>query len=148
VSLETDEIAHGTLRGAIGALAMSGMRQFTVAVGLLRQTPPEAIAKQRAHGVVRLMPRKKRRVLIETMHIGYGAVGGGAFGLLPDRVRHAAWAGPVYGLVLWLAFELAIAPMLGLKQAKQPRRVERAVLAVDHALYGLVLSETRRRPQD
>jgi hypothetical protein len=148
MSAKPHEVAHGGLRGAIGALAMSGMRQFTVSIGLLGQTPPEAIAKQRARGVVRLMPRKKRKVLIETMHVGYGAVGGGLFGLLPDQVRRAAWAGPVYGLVLWLGFELGIAPLLGLKQAKQPRPVERAVLAVDHALYGLVLSETRERPQE
>jgi hypothetical protein len=145
---EPDEVAHGGLRGAIGALAMSGFRTFTVDLGLVKQTPPEAMAKQRARGVLRTVPRKRRRVAIEAMHVSYGAVGGGMFGGLPDRVRHTAWAGPAYGLVLWLGFELGIAPLLGLKQSKRLRPVERAALAVDHLLYGLVLSETRRRPQD
>jgi hypothetical protein len=148
VSAEPDEVAHGGLRGAIGAMAMSGFRTFTVDLGLVKQTPPEAIAKQRAHGILRMVPRKRRRAAIEAMHVGYGAFGGAVFGLLPDGVRRAAWAGPVYGLVLWLGFELGIAPALGLSQAKRPRPVERAALAADHLLYGLVLSETRRRPQE
>ena len=147
MSAEPDEVAHGGLRGAIGALAMSGFRVFTVDLGLVKQTPPEAIVKQRAHGLLRMVPRKRRRATVEAMHVGYGTVGGGMFGLLPNRVRLAAWAGPVYGLVLWLAFELGIAPVLGLWQAKRLRPVERAALAADHLLYGLLLSETRRRPQ-
>jgi hypothetical protein len=148
VSAEVDEIAHGTLRGAIGAMAMSGFRRFTLDLGLVKQVPPEAIVKQRARGILRMVPRKRRRAAIEAVHVGYGAIGGGMFGLLPDRVRLAPWAGPAYGLALWLGFELGIAPVLGLSQAKRPRPVERTSLAADHLLYGLVLSETRRRPQD
>ena len=67
------------------------------------------------------------------------------FGALPRTVRRRPWAGPVYGLVVWLGFELGISPLLGLKQSKQPRPVERVAFAADHLLYGLVLSETRRR---
>ncbi|MEA2445231.1 MAG: hypothetical protein QOJ12_2523, partial [Thermoleophilales bacterium] len=114
MSVEADEIAHGGLRGAIGAMAMSGFRAFTVELGLVKQTPPEAIVKQRARGILRMVPRKRRRAAIEAVHVGYGAFGGATFGLLPDRVRLAAWSGPAYGLVLWLGFELGIAPVLGL----------------------------------
>jgi hypothetical protein len=46
---------------------------------------------------------------------------------------------------VWLGFELGIAPLLGLSQAKRLRLAERGALAADHLLYGLVLSE-RRRP--
>jgi hypothetical protein len=49
----------------------------------------------------------------------------------------------VYGLVVWLGFELGIAPALGLSQAKRVRPVDRLALAADHVLYGLVLSATR-----
>jgi hypothetical protein len=142
------EVAHAGMRGAIGAAAMSGMRNLTVGFGLVGQTPPEAIVKQRAHGVVRMIPRKKRKAGVELMHWAYGAAGGAAFALLPESLRRQPWAGPAYGLVVWLGFELGIAPLLGLKQAKQPRPVERAALAADHLLYGLVLSEGRRRPQE
>jgi hypothetical protein len=53
----------------------------------------------------------------------------------------------VYGLVVWLGFELGIAPVLGLSQAKRVRLVDRLALAGDHLLYGVVLSEMRRHPQ-
>jgi hypothetical protein len=142
------EVAHAAMRGAIAAAAMSGMRNLTVNIGLVEQTPPEAIVKQRAKGVVALMPKRKRKAGVELLHWSYGAVGGAAFALLPESIRRKAWAGPLYGLVVWLGFELGIAPLLGLKQAKQPRPVERAALAADHLLYGFVVSETRRRPQE
>jgi len=58
-------------------------------------------------------------------------------------VRSHAWAGPAFGLVVWLGFELGIAPVLGLTQAKRVRPVDRLALAADHLLYGLVLSATR-----
>ena len=54
----------------------------------------------------------------------------------------------LYGLVILAGFELVQAPLLGLKQAKELRPLERVALAADHLLYGLVLSETRRRPRD
>jgi hypothetical protein len=65
------------------------------------------------------------------------------FGMLPGAVRRRRWAGPVYGLVVWLGFELGIAPALGLSQAKRVRAVDRLALAADHLLYGLVRSGTR-----
>jgi hypothetical protein len=142
------EIAHASLRGAIAAAAMTGMRAFTVDVGLVDQTPPQAIAKQRARGLLRRIPRGRRRAAIEVAHWSYGAVGGAAYAVLPEPVRRQPWSGPAYGLLVWVGFELCLAPMLGLKQAKKQRPVERAALAADHLLYGLVLSEIRARPQE
>ena len=66
---------------------------------------------------------------------------------MPESLRRRPWAGPVYGLALWLGFEAVIAPALGLAQAKEPRPVERVAFAADHLLYGFILSEFRRRPQ-
>ena len=142
------EIAHASLRGAIAAAAMTGMRAFTVDVGLVDQTPPQAIAKQRAKGLLRRVPRGRRRAAIEVAHWTYGAVGGAAYAMLPQQIRRRPWSGPAYGLLVWLGFELCLAPVLGLKQAKKQRPVERAALAADHLLYGLVLSEVRARPQE
>jgi hypothetical protein len=143
-----NEVVHAAGSGAIAAMAMTGMRAFTVNLGIVEQTPPQAIFKQKARGVMMFVPRKKRRAAIELFHWGYGAGGGAAFGLLPDDVRRRPWAGPVYGLLIWLGFELAIAPVLGLKQSKKVRPVDRAGLAADHVLYGLVLNEMRERPQE
>ena len=147
-SSHAGEIAHASLRGAIAAAAMTGMRAFTVDVGLVDQTPPQAIAKQRAKGLLRRVPRGRRRAAIEVAHWTYGAVGGAAYAVLPQQIRRRPWSGPAYGLLVWAGFELCLAPVLGLKQAKKPRPVERAALAADHLLYGLVLSEVRARPQE
>jgi uncharacterized membrane protein YagU involved in acid resistance len=143
-----DELAHAGLRGVIAAMAMSGMRACTQSLGLVKQAPPQAIFRQRARFLLWSVPRKRRRAMEELTHWGYGAVGGVTYGALPDVVRRRVWSGPIYGLALWLGFELGVAPMLGLSQSRQLRPVERAALLADHLLYGLVLSETHSRPRE
>ena len=147
-SLGPGELAHAGLRGVIAAMAMSGMRACTQSLGLVKQTPPQAIFRQRARFLLWSVPRKRRRAVEELTHWGYGAIGGVTYGALPDAVRRRIWSGPIYGLVLWLGFELGVAPVLGLSQSRQLRPVERAALAADHLLYGLVLSETHSRPRE
>jgi hypothetical protein len=140
------DVLHGAVRGAVAAMTMTGMRAFTVNAGIVKEPPPQAIVRQRVPGMGRFrVKRKRRRVIEELFHWGYGAGGGAAFAVLPEPVRRHAWAGPAYGLAIWLGFEVAIAPVLGLKQAHQLRLVERGALAADHLLYGFVLAETRRR---
>ncbi len=141
-------VGHAGLRGAIAAMAMTGARAFTVDMGIVGQTPPDAIAKQKARGLIRRVPRTRRRAAVELAHWSYGAGGGALFGLLPAEIRRRAWAGPIYGFVLWLGFELALAPSLGLRRAKTMRRREQMALAADHVLYGVVLGEIRQRPQE
>ena len=147
-SLRPAELAHAGLRGVIAAMAMTGMRALTQSLGLVEQTPPQAIIRQRARFLLWSVPRRRRRAAMELTHWGYGAVGGLLYGALPDAARRRPWSGPIYGLVVWLGFELGLAPLLGLKQARQLRPVERAALAADHLLYGLVLSETHSRPRE
>lgn len=143
-----ERIAHAALRGAVAAMAMTGMRVLTVSLGIVEESPPQAIFRQRAKGLLRLVPRERRRAAVELAHWGYGAAGGGVFGALPAGIRRQPWAGPMYGLAVWAGFEVALAPILGLEQAKKPRPLERVALAADHLLYGLVLSEFRRRPRE
>lgn len=138
------EVLHGAARGAVGAMAMTGMRVLTTELGLVKQTPPQAVGRQRAAALLRRAPRRQRRGLIEAAHWAFGAGGGAAFGALPGALRRRPWAGAAYGLVVWLGFEMGIAPALGLSQAKRARVVDRLALGADHLLYGLVLSGTRR----
>ena len=152
------EVAHAGARGAVGAMAMTGMRTLTENLGLVRETPPEAILRQRLRLVLDLVPTAKRkglkslmapgrrRAVLETVHVAFGAGAGAGFGVLPPAVRRSAWTGPVYGLVVWLVFELGLAPALGLEQAQKRKPLEHVSLAADHLLYGLVLSEARRPP--
>ena len=116
------EIVHAAFRGAVAAGAMTGMRAFTVSIGLVEEPPPRAILRQRAHGLMKRVPRRRRRAIQEAAHWGYGAFGGAVFGALPAGLRKRRWAGPAYGLAIWLGFEAGIAPALGLSQAKRPGR--------------------------
>jgi len=141
-------VAHAAMRGVIAAMAMTGMRSLTVSLGLVKETPPRAIVRQTSKGMFRVVPKRLRRAAVELMHWGYGAAGGAGFALLPADLRLRRWSGPAYGLLVWLGFELVQAPVMGLDQAKKARPVERAALAVDHLMYGLVLSETRRRRRE
>jgi hypothetical protein len=146
--VEASEIAHAAVRGAIAAMAMTGMRVLTIELGLLKETPPHGIVRQRGRRLIRRAPRRHRRAVVELAHWGYGAAGGVGFALLPRAMRsQRRWVGPIYGLLIWLGFELGIAPLLGLREARESRLVERGALAADHLLYGLVLSEIRARPR-
>jgi hypothetical protein len=146
--LDAGRIAEGAGRGVVGAMAMTGLRSFTESIGMLEEAPPRSILRQKFGGLFRAAPKPERRALRELMHWGYGAAGGAAFAALPEETRARRWFGPVYGLVLWLGFELLQAPLMGLSQAKELRPLDRLALAVDHLLYGLVLSGTRRRPRE
>ena len=145
------DVVSGAARGVVGAMAMTGMRVITTELGLVKQTPPQAMSRQRGRGlrgVIRRVPRRQRRGVIEAAHWVVGAGGGAMFGALPPGLRRHPWAGPAYGVLVWLGFEVGIAPILGLSQAKQVRAVDRLFLAADHLLYGAVLSTARHTTQD
>ena len=145
----SDQRSQPALRGAIGAMAMTGMRTFTADLGLVRETPPQSIAKKRRPtGVLSHVPKNRRRAAVELCHWGVGVVGGAIFGAFPDGLRRSQWFGPVYGLGILLSYDFGVAPLLGLKQSKRPKPAEQAALIADHLLYGFVLSEFRERPRD
>lgn len=131
-------------------MTMSALRQVTTGLGLVDQTPPDAILKQRALGPLIRLPwlayfvARRQVALIEIFHWAYGAGGGAAFALLPRSVLRKEWSGPGYGIVTWIAFELSIAPVLGLDQARKMRPVERLMFALDHVLYGVILAGDRK----
>jgi hypothetical protein len=137
-------VVEGAAAGSIAAMAMTGMRSFTETVGIVEETPPKAILRQKTKGLIYLVPRKKRRAAMELAHWGYGAVGGAVYGATPEALRKRPWVGPAYGLALWVGFEAALAPVLGLSQAKKLRPMDRAGLAVDHLLYGWVLASLQK----
>ena len=139
---------HATMRGVVAAICMSGVRSLTVRLGLLKQTPPEMVVEEHAGGLLERIPENRREAAVELLHWVYGAVGGAGFGVLPDRVRLLPWAGPMYGVVLWLGFESVVSPALGLgRQRRRHTAVERITLTADHLMYGAVLAELRSRPQ-
>ena len=131
---------HGAGAGIVAAMAMSGFRLVTTQLGLVQQVPPEAVLEQKAPQAVQRIPATLRPVFVELTHWSYGGLGGAAFGLLPGRLQDRRWSGPAYGVGAWMFFELLLAPLLGLRQAKQTRAVERMALAADHVLYGVIVA--------
>ena len=127
-------------RGAVAAMAMTGMRTFTANLGLLESTPPEAIAEQAGPSSLQPKDPAARAALIELAHWSYGAAGGAAYTALPERVRASAWAGPAYGIAVWLLFELGLGPLLGVNYTRQQRLSGKIVVALDHAVYGAIVA--------
>lgn len=142
------EIIHAKFRGIVGAMAMTGLRVFALNAGLIREDPPSRLTRKQARGLLKLVPRKRRRVVVELVHWAMGGVFGIVFALLPERVRRKRWSGPVYGLLVWLGFDAVVAPALGLTERSWPKGRERIVFVLDHLLFGLVLNELRSRPRE
>jgi hypothetical protein len=142
------EIIHAKLRGVIGAMAMTGMRVFALHAGLIREDPPSRLTRKQARGVLKRVPRKRRRVVVEFVHWAVGGVFGIVYGLLPERFRQHAWSGPLYGVLVWMGFDAFVAPALGLTERDWPKGRERTVFVADHIVYGFVLDELRARPRE
>jgi len=136
------EVGRAFARGVIAAMAMSGLRKVTTGLGLVEQIPPERVALEGVPALVRRIPPERRDIVVEFTHWAYGGTGGAVFGLLPPLVRKQGWAGPVYGAAVWLGYELAIAPILGLHRQNEPSLTERAALVADHVLYGAVVASS------
>jgi hypothetical protein len=135
-------LGQGAVRGAIAAMAMTGLREFTRHVGLLEEPPPEAIVRQRlSRRWFRNVQRGPRRAQVELAHWTYGAAAGAIFAAVPGLLRRSPWSGPLYGLIVWGSFELGTAPLLALSQARRSRPLDRPALAGDHLFYGFLLGE-------
>jgi hypothetical protein len=133
-------VSRGTARGVVGAMAMSGLRRMTTTLGLVADTPPEAVVQRTVPGLFDRIPEDRRPVIVEAAHWAYGGVGGAAFGLLPAKLRRHPLAGPAYGVLVWSIFEFAVAPALGLPHAERDKPEEQAALLADHLLYGAVVA--------
>jgi uncharacterized protein (DUF2267 family) len=134
------EVSRFAARGAVGAMAMTGVRTLAGGLGIVTETPPEAIAKEAAPGLLSTVQPKYQEAAIELLHWAAGTAAGAMFGLLPAAARKRPWIGAAYGLAIWSGFETTVAPALGLGRHQEPRTAERLVLAADHVLYGLILA--------
>ena len=131
-------------RGAVGAMAMTGMRQLTSNIGLLREAPPESMVSKVAPDELRRLSPEKRTALTEVTHWTYGSLAGVGFALLPSAVRRWWPAGPLYGVGVWLGYETVIAPLLGL-EAPHGKVLGRIAVLGDHVLYGAVVGARATR---
>ncbi|MGW5642493.1 hypothetical protein ACWEV3_14445 [Saccharopolyspora sp. NPDC003752] len=136
---KTRDLVRAGARGLVGAMAMTGIRTLTGNVGLVEETPPEAIVGKHAPESVQQLPVGHRTALTEAAHWSYGAMAGLGYNVLPRKFRSLPWFGPAYGLVIWLGFEAVIAPLLAVRPTHR-RLLGRLVIALDHAVYGIVVA--------
>lgn len=132
-------LLRGAVRGAVGSMVMTGLRQFAVGIGAIERTPPEAILHEGVPSALAAVPEHRRTAAIELAHWSYGSAAGVAFGLLPRGVRRWRISGPLYGVAVWGLFEFAVAPALGLGHAQHSRPRERTALLIDHVVFGLIV---------
>ena len=137
-------IIVGAVRGAVGAMAMTGFRRLTTGLDLVEATPPERIAHEAVPRLLSCVAPERRNEAIELAHWGFGAAAGALYAALPYRIRVRRWVGPLYGLAIWAGFELVLRRLFGISG---PRRKphERAAIAADHLLYGAVVGSSPRR---
>jgi hypothetical protein len=131
-------------RGAVAAMAMTGVRRVTTGFGLLEEAPPEKMAKEApvVSDLAEQVPREHRDETVELVHWAYGALGGAFYGaVIAPRTRSRA-AGPLFGLAVWAVFETGLVPLLGLTHARERTISSRVVVAADHLLYGAVVGGT------
>ena len=133
-------VARAGARGLVAAMAMTGVRTVTGNTGLMERSPPEAIVERHAPPPIKRLAAEHRSAVTELAHWSYGAAGGAMFGMLPAPVRAHPLTGTAYGLAVWLSFEVGIAPLLGVQHTQQSSTTGRAVVGLDHALYGIVVS--------
>jgi hypothetical protein len=140
------DVAGAAWRGTVAAMAMSGMRELTMSLGLVGRPPPDEVAAEGLPGMFARVPMRYRDGAIELAHWSYGAGMGIAYGLLPRSLRRRSWLGPAYGLATWAVFERAVAPALGLRAASERPVAERAAIALDHVLYGTIVGHRALDP--
>ena len=137
----TNGVVRSAARGVVGAMAQTAMRRVTTGLGLVRRPPPERLALEGMPALLARVPAEHRDEAIEVAHWAYGAVAGAVYANLPGPLRHRGWAGPAYGIAVWLLFEAVLGPaLLGLERTKQRPLSERLTLAADHTLYGAVVA--------
>jgi uncharacterized membrane protein YagU involved in acid resistance len=137
-------LAGTAAQGAIASMAMTGIRTMADSLGLIEETPPEAVLRHGAAELTEKVSPPKRPAVVQLAHWVFGATMAVVFALLPARFRRHVWAGPLFGALVWMAFESGIAPLLGMPRMRHARVAERAVLLADHLVYGAVIGQRER----
>lgn len=153
---------NGLLRGALaGAVATAPMTILMEAMnravprGERRPLPPRQITEGLTHRATSRDPDEEvLDAATMAAHFGFGAGGGAAFGLMPERVRRRpVLAGVGFGLGLWAASYAGVLPAFELQRRPDRRPGWRnATMIAGHVVWGAVLGavehELRRRSEE
>jgi hypothetical protein len=133
---------HGALAGAIGAASMTVLRMIAHRAGWIDAMVPQAVEVWVKDETPLPRPRSAatHHVADQLLHLGYGAVAGGAYALATPSGRRASPAGALeFGTGMWAFASLVLFPALGIARPlwrATPR--EELVNWGAHALYAAV----------
>ena len=136
-----DGLVRGAAAGTVGTAAMSVLMLGARRAGLLGAQPPEAIVRAGARALTGREPSgRAARLAAVGAHVGFGATGGAAYGLLPPLPGPAVVRGGAAGLLVWALSYEGWVPVLGaLPPAHRDRDDRVAVMVAAHLVYGAVL---------
>src|SRR5271170_3780956 len=144
----TRSLAKGLLAGLIGALVATAAKTFVEKIYPPRThgepEPPAALAEKLA-GHELTGPQKT--VAVETLHWGFGALTGAAYGALAEYYPQAtAKDGAAFGMALTSLTHGTGLPALGLPDDTHEQTTrERTSEMATHVVYGVVTETVRRR---
>jgi hypothetical protein len=137
---------YGALAGVTGAACMTPVRLAFRRAGLVDKTVPQAIEEKLAHTarhrggwLRREPPPEAHHVADHLLHLGFGAVMGGLFGLFTPRRRSGALSrGVALGGAALLLGAGVVIPLLGAARPLwRARPSEQLVNLVAHLVFGI-----------
>ena len=132
----------GALGGAVGTLALTGLREAFSRMGLVFETAPmQVVDRVEELGLVGDLSPGGRRLLTVVAHFAYGAGTGMTFGLLRRETggpEEEAAVGAALGVLAWGAGWSSWLPLTGVHKAPWTQHTPRVLLPVlDHAAFGV-----------
>jgi putative membrane protein len=143
-------LAKGMLAGLIGGLVATAVKSVAEKMYPPRMhgepEPPAVLAERVSAEVGHRLTKTEKTLAVETIHWGFGALTGVAYGALAEYFPAAtAKEGASFGLALaTLTHETAL-PAMGLAAELEEQRMrERSSEIATHVFYGLTVETVRR----
>jgi len=140
---ELKTVATGGIAGLLATLIMSACMLAADYLGWMNEQPPKTITSRVARKAGMPVSGASLDVATGMAHLGFGIVGGSAFGLIARRLPSlpaSALVGVGYGLLIWATSYLAILPSLDLMPGPaEGERRRTPVMLFAHIVYGAAL---------
>jgi len=143
-------LAKGLLAGLIAGLAATAAKSIAEKIYPPRThgepEPPEVLAERISDEVGVSLSSAEKAVAVETIHWGFGALTGAAYGALAEYFPAAtAKEGASFGMALAALTHETALPAMGLSAEPEDQTArERTSEMASHVVYGLITETVRR----
>jgi hypothetical protein len=135
-------IGLGALVGLAATLPMSAVMLLADRLGLMEKHPPERIVERGSQATGTPTDEGQQNALATVAHLGFGAAGGAAFGVLAHLARPRAPSAVAlpWALAIWAGSYFGWIPALGILPPPDKDAPGRAsTMFIAHLVYGLSL---------